>query len=294
MLNACSFPFAPEKKAGLSVTATPNAGIFLNDSHIGSTPYYNEKIKAGEYTLKIVPENGVGLSWESKVKLMPGIITVISRQLSQTEESSSGYFLTLEPGGQKDKSGIEIITLPDKSVITIDGESKGFSPLSLDNLSPGEHVVLVTAPGYIDRSINANLRTGHILRVSVQLSRAQVDSPVETADGNSIDTADVTEDGDEILDSKPTPSIKPTAKPLASTKPVTDLEKPYVTVQETPTGFLNVREEPTTATDNILAKIKPGESYSYLEKNNSGWYKIEISPGEVGWISSKYVKLVEE
>jgi uncharacterized protein YgiM (DUF1202 family) len=301
LLSGCSLPFVPQKKAGISVTATPNAGVFINDNHIGSTPYYNEKMKPGEYVLKIVPESGIGLPWESKVTLLPGIMTVISRQLGQTEEQSSGYYLTLEPGGKKDAATIEVVTEPDKAVITVDGESKGFSPISLDNLTAGEHVVLITAPGYIERSINANLRSGHTLKASIDLSRS--DLPADSSSNADTEEEEVSED--EVLDvlpdvsPSPTTRSRPTATPKASlpanaqTKPLTDLKPPYITVLDTPTGFLNVREEPSTSGNNIIAKIKPKESYVYIERNQSGWVKIEISPGEEGWVSSKYVKIIQ-
>lgn len=288
LLSSCSLPFFSPQKAGLSVTASPDAGIFINDSHVGSTPYYNEKMKPGEYMIKIVPENGIGLPWESKVNLLPGIMTVISRQLAQSEDFASGYFLTLEPDGAKDKASVEIVTVPDKSVINIDGESKGFSPIAIDSITPGEHVILVTAPGYVERSINANLRLGHTLKASVQLAMSETaSSSAQNTENKAVEFS-----GDEVLDDK---LAKATTSPKASSKPKVNLKPPYVTVQDTDTGFLNVREEPSTASnDNIIAKIKPGESYTFIEKNNSGWYKIEISSGEEGWISSKYVKLVEE
>jgi len=287
LLSSCSLPFSPDKKAGLSITASPNAGIFLNDSHVGSTPYYNEKMKTGEYAIKIVPESGIGLPWESKITLLPGIMTVISRQLGQTEESSSGYFLTLQPDGNKDKANIEVVTVPDKSVINIDGESRGFSPIALDNITSGEHVILVTAPGYIERSINANLRTGHVLKASIQLARSEI----ATNSAQNIETTTEASPSDQVLDDKATTTPKATSNP----KPKTNLKPPYITVLDTPTGYLNVRQEPSTSSsENIIAKIKPGESYVFLEKNNSGWDKIEIAAGEEGWVSSKYVKLTEE
>jgi len=295
-LSACSLPFISEKKAGLSVTASPNAGVFLNGNHVGSTPYYDEKVKAGEYTIKIVPEGGIGLPWESNISLMPGIMTVISRQLGQTEETSSGYFLTLNPNGSKDKTNIEVVTLPDKSVVNIDGESRGFSPISLDNITPGEHVLLITAPGYIDRSINANLRIGHTLKASVQLARSEITDNTETDIVDDAENNEPNSSEDEILDEKTTPTAKPTVKPTAKStakpKPTINLDPPYITVLQTDTGYLNVREEPSTKSD-ILVKIKPGESYPFVEKNNTGWYKIEYLQGEEGWISGKYVKLVQ-
>ncbi len=302
LFSACTLPFVPEKKAGISITASPSAGIFIDGNHIGSTPYYNEKMKPGEHVLKIVPESGIGLPWESKITLLPGIMTVISRQLGQTEDQSSGYFLTLEPGGASDNASVEVVTVPDKAVVTVDGESKGFSPISIDNMTAGEHVVLITAPGYIERSINANLRTGHILKASIQLARSELainsesnSEEVEVSEDEVLD-ADSDASPSPIARSKPTitPKVSATSKPTSKPKPQNNPEPPYITVLDSDEGYLNVREEPVRAADNVLARIKPGESYPYLDKNAAGWIKIELSPGEEGWVSSKYVKVTEK
>lgn len=62
-----------------------------------------------------------------------------------------------------------------------------------------------------------------------------------------------------------------------------------VSVTETETGWLNVREGASTAT-NIITKIDPGETYEFLEENEGGtWYKIMVDD-KAGWISAKYAE----
>lgn len=296
-LTSCDLPFIAKKNAGLQISSSPNTGIFLNDKHVGSTVYDNDKIQPGEYTIKLVPESGLGLSWESKVNLISGVTTVIFRQLGQSEETSSGYILTLEPSKDKENASLEIVTDPDKAVVNIDGEPKGFSALALDKLSPGQHVILITAPGYIEKSINANLRKGYTLRASVQLARSEIEIPVDNETEIDIESEESKEETLDQAEESPKPSDSPTPKVTtkvsATPKAEIKLDPPYITVLETDTGYLNVRETPSTGSDNVIAKIKPGESYPFIEKNNTGWYKIEITDDEEGWISGKYVKLVE-
>ena len=68
-------------------------------------------------------------------------------------------------------------------------------------------------------------------------------------------------------------------------------EKPYVEIKETPTGWLRVRSAPSTnATES--GQVKPGETYSYLEEEENGWYKIEFE-GKPGWISGTYADLID-
>ncbi len=61
-----------------------------------------------------------------------------------------------------------------------------------------------------------------------------------------------------------------------------------ITVTETPTGWLNVREQPSVE-GALVAKIYPGESYEYKEIQNE-WYKIILNDKKEGWVSGQYIK----
>jgi|GEM_PF-1879108 hypothetical protein len=61
-----------------------------------------------------------------------------------------------------------------------------------------------------------------------------------------------------------------------------------LTIKDTETGFLNVREGSNTATA-IVTKIDPGDTYELLDENEtSTWYKIQVDDDTAGWISAKY------
>lgn len=65
--------------------------------------------------------------------------------------------------------------------------------------------------------------------------------------------------------------------------------KPTVKISSTPTGFLNVRAEPL-ATAKLLGVVYPEEEFLLIEEG-SGWVKIKLLDGSLGWVSSQYVKL---
>lgn len=288
VLSGCSL-LPGRKKSALSVTTTPKATIFLDGEHLGQTPYYNEKLKAGEYVLKIVPEStGQALNpWEGRVNLSPGILTVLNRELGLTADSSSGEILSFEPLADKNALSISVVTTPDGAVVNLDGEPKGFAPLSLDNISEGDHVLVISSPGFKEKSIKAKTVKGNKLIASVQLAR---------------DTSDTTEDEDEqeaTQSATPKTSLKATPKstPKASPKADTDddeLARPYVEITSPDTGWVNVRSEASTGggDDTILTKVDHGEQFP-LVNTDSGWYQIEYETGENGWISGKYAEKYE-
>lgn len=77
-------------------------------------------------------------------------------------------------------------------------------------------------------------------------------------------------------------------------------KKTVIKILDTPTGFLRVREQPSTLASES-AQVTPGKTYPFIEENqDSSWFKIEYLPaqageeGETGWVSSQYAQKVEE
>jgi hypothetical protein len=296
-LSSCSLPFiSKKKKAGLQVNSSPKATVFLNDEHVGQTPYFDENLKPGEYTLKLVPETNDSplLSWQGAIKLSSGILTVVDRKLGENEEQSSGYVLTLEPIAEKDKIRVSVISTPDSVVVSLDGEPKGFSPLSLDNVVEGEHVLTISSSGFREEVIKAKTVKGHKLMISVQLAKeSALDEAVD--DEEKEDKEEDKEDSEkEEAEVSPKPKASPKIEEDEEASSTADeMEKPYVKIKNTPTGWLNIRSEPSTSggAETVITKVNPGEVYKFIEQNESGWCKIEYEEDKQGWTSGTYVTL---
>ena len=61
-------------------------------------------------------------------------------------------------------------------------------------------------------------------------------------------------------------------------------EEITIVINDTPTGFLRVRQEPK---GREIARVNPGESFKMLSQQD-GCFEIELKDGSVGWISSEY------
>ncbi len=287
ILAGCSLPFGKGKKAALQITSSPKTTVFLDGEHLGATPFFDEKIKPGEYTIKLVPEASGQqvLSWEGRVELVAGVLTVISRDLGETEETSSGYVLSLERKTDKESASIAVVTDPDGAVVSLDGEPKGFAPLSIDDLQEGENILAISSPGFVEKTIKAKTIKGYKLIASIQLAKMFEEEEEEEEEASP--SAEIEE---EEVSSSPSPRSSPRTETSTEDD---EMERPYVKIKETGTGWLNVRTEPSTAgkEETIITKIYPGEVYRFIESNSSGWYKIEHEEGESGWISGKYAEL---
>lgn len=252
-----------KKEGRLQVESKPSAAVFLDNVMKGNTPYTNSH-KQGEYMLKIVPD-GVATqaaSWQKKISIFSGSLTYVDVQLESTDIGSWAdvYWLT-RLGGFDKSSGLVVETEPSGALVYIDNDEKGVSPLTLENVTQGNHELSVFMPGFSRRSKKINISPGFQLHAFVKLA----------------------------LD----PSQKSKYTIEESTQLATaaaSIKEPVNTVQilDTPTGWLRVREEPTLS-GSESARVNPGQRFELLEEQ-IGWFKIRIDGLNEGWISSEYAK----
>jgi uncharacterized protein YgiM (DUF1202 family) len=276
-LAGCSLnPFA--KKAGVQVTAHPDANVVINGESVGKTPYYAENKVPGSYTVQITAVDS-GQTWEGKVNLLGGTLTTVHREFGETQDKSHSYTLSFEKLSNAKAAAVNIVSLPASATVSIDGNPQGFTPLSLD-IDSGAHVFTFTAPGYQDKIVNATVQPGFRLLLSLTMSALDI---------TPTPTPTIATDSAAIL--TPTPA-NTTVTPLPKqASPSAVLAKPYVEILTTPTGWLKVRESASTSS-NELAKVNPGDKFAYKESATAGWYQIEYLTGEWGYISSTYAKIV--
>lgn len=146
-------------------------------------------------------------------------------------------------------SGVTVISNPDGASVEINGKTEGATPVSI-KLSSGDYLLTLSRPNYLNRSIRVNLPEGYKLVVFADMALSE---------------ADLT---------------------AVQTSPIT--QTPEVTVKDTPTGFLRVRDKPSLLGKEI-AQVKPGDTLILLEEL-SGWYRVRLSDGAEGYVSSSYVE----
>jgi len=253
------------RPAGIDVYSYPKAKVFLDKKEIGSTPLYKEGLTSGEYTIKLIPEGNSQITpFETKIKLVPGVVTMVSRIFGNNEDSSSSQIVYLEKTASNSTS-LSMISNPDSSLIMIDGDEKGVTPLNVRDLSATSHDIVISKPGFADASVRGRLEKGFDLNIYVKLAKSE---------------------------DKPQIAVVATPGAVVVSLPATksaDVAK-QVEILETPVGYLRVRANPTTTAVEI-SRVSPGEKYPLLGEEPS-WYKIQIATVS-GWISSQYAKLVQ-
>ena len=247
------------KSAGIVIETTPAANVFIDGEQVGRTPYDGTR-KPGEITIKLIPESFEAplAPFETKVTLIAGIETVVKREFGESDEASSGEIISFEKVGGKEAS-LAVVSIPDAAQISIDGSIRGFAPYKTSSIVPGEHLVTVYAPGFSEKSFSIGTVEGYKLTVVVKLKP----------------------NGEEVLSDE-------------DDKAPEEPKQEEVEILSTPTGFLRVRSEPSTAGEEV-AQVEPGDRFPYLDKDeDTGWFKIEYEDGEEGWVSNQYAKKVED
>jgi uncharacterized protein YgiM (DUF1202 family) len=264
------------KTGELRVDSVSTVSVFLNDKNVGTSPY-REKIDAGNYTLKLVPQAASDqlISWEGKITVGQNLLSYVNANLSQSELTTAVDIVWLEKITSK-QSELSITTNPDGATVLIDDAVRGVTPITLQDISSGDHSVSVTSTGFQTRTLTIRTTPGYKLIANLKLALTSGSTLPETTPAA---TASAT-----VAPAKTKTATQSAVQPTEPTKP-------YVIIKDTPTGFLRVRMEPaTTATE--AGRVNPGEKYSIVDSQN-GWYEINYDSTNTGWVSGQYTEKVE-
>lgn len=282
---------AKKPTAGLKIETHPTSLVFVDNAEKGRTPQ-DLQFAPREVVVKLIPESSDQslAAYQTKVRLTDKVYSVIRRDFGKSDADSAGEIVTLQPQSSRTPSLAVITSTPDSASVTLDGEPQGFTPLLVPSLPEGDHQIVVSAPGFTPRTVSAQAIANYKLTLNVKLAalsttQSPTPSPVEATVSGTPNPS-------------PRPTVKagtpsPSPKASASLSPTPSLPKPYITVLDTPTGFLRVRSGPGTGYSE-MGQVKPGESYSLL-KSLSDWYQIsvELPATSSGWISSQYASKTE-
>ncbi|MFH1832735.1 MAG: PEGA domain-containing protein [Candidatus Levyibacteriota bacterium] len=242
-------------KGALQVTSIPKSTVYLDDKVIGQTPLCkcsaDEMLEEGDYTIRLVPADGVSLPFEEKITISKSIMTVVDRTFSNG--TSEGSIISLSPLQDAKMLLLSVVSFPDNAQVFLDGNSIGNTPFSTKDLTESDHELKLSKSGYSDKTIRIRTVLGYKLSVLVFLG-------VNFASLNS-----------------PTPLASPSA--VISKK---------IIILKTPTGFLRIRQE-ASITSAELGRVYLNEIFELVDEK-TGWFKIKLSDGSFGWISSGYAK----
>jgi hypothetical protein len=142
-------PAAVPSGGTVAIESTPTgATIVLNGQERGKTPT-TLRLDPGEYTLEIISGS---VSRRRPVRVRAG-------------SSSTQYFHFAEAAGP---AALQLSSQPFGARVTIDGSSRGVTPLTISDLQPGSHTVLVEGPSGSTRQ-SVQLQSGTTASLTLTL-----------------------------------------------------------------------------------------------------------------------------
>jgi len=260
------YSFKDIEKGGLQVTATVKGKVYLDNKLLGDIPIRKinqpDTIPIGNYELRIEPDDKTLSTYTTRLRINGGVLTAVDKTFLPGSLGSS-YILTLEKSSSS-KPKIEITTIPDGALVTIDSIPLGATPFTSDTLSASEHEVEIQKEGFAKKTVRIRTVENHVLIVSAFLGTGDIGTIPQIT---PLPTVSVTA----------TPSLLPTVE-----------TKGKVTILPTPNGFLRARSGSGT-TYSEVGRVKPNETYDILSEK-SGWYEIQIDATTTGWVTSQYAK----
>lgn len=249
------------KPSEILIDSSPVSNIYFDDVFVGKTPYTTQK-NPGEISVKMIPEESSGtlLPYQTKVSLVSGVRTVISREFGATEDLSSGQVVLFEKIDRRETSMV-VLSTPENAQISVDGTVKGFAPYKVSDIVTGKHQLTVKASGYSDRVMTISVVMGYRLTVYVKLAKSS----------------------EEVLAVSQAPQFMT-----------------MVEILKTPTGFLRVRMKPGVGGDEIAQVKEGEKYKFLEEDAETKWLKIlyglpkpGLPDGITGWVSGQYAKKIE-
>jgi hypothetical protein len=144
---------------GLSIHSDPRgASLYVDERYMGKTDQIVGNLAPGTHSVRISEAGYV--TWENNITVTGGEINRVSATLEPEVGALSGDVL--------------VASTPPGAAVYIDGDYRGLTVpddlLDIDDLSPGQHALVVMKPGYQDFSAPVSVEAGQIVQVLAPLA----------------------------------------------------------------------------------------------------------------------------
>ncbi len=161
--------------AGLTVNSVQGtANVFVNDKLLGTTPFFSNAIKSGDVEISIRNDDR---TFDINLNLEPNTETIINRELGPNRDFGAGDIAWFEKS--KDGASISVISDPSGSLVKLDGEIKGETPITINNIKVGDHDAEISKDGYETRTLRPEIKTGFKTNIESKLFTKPLGKPLK-------------------------------------------------------------------------------------------------------------------
>ena len=161
-------------EAALAVNSVQgNTNVFVNDKLLGTTPFYSNAIKSGNVEVSIRNDDR---TFDINLNLEPNTETILNRELGPNRDFGAGDTVWVERS--KDTPSMSVISDPVGALVKLDGEVKGETPITINNIKIGEHDLEISKDGFESRTLRPDIKEGIKLNVDSKLFTKPVGRPL--------------------------------------------------------------------------------------------------------------------
>ena len=151
----------PARPGGMNLHSVPEgASLLINGEYRGKTPLSLGNLPSGRYTVTFSRFGFIGLSTEVPVE----------------EGKTAEVTATLQP----ETGTLAINSTPSGARVLLDGTDAGLSPVMLENISAGNHTVMLEKEGYRTSVREVRVKAGQANPVELPLEPVPVAAPPAT------------------------------------------------------------------------------------------------------------------
>lgn len=281
------------KRAGLQVEYNDNQGnasVFLNDQFLEKAPLAEKNIQSGDYILKIVPDDQNLAEFSTPISLNDGTLTVVIYHPGNNSKQSAATIYELFPRSDlKNTGAVNFETYPENALLSFDGGDNQYTPLVINDLTPGDHRFKVSLPAYAPQEENLQILAGYETKVTITLAKL-LESTLNTTEADLASQKELTSETEK--------SATESGSATASAAIITGAR-----VKIKPTNYfvdgeevLRVRASASNGASE-LGFAKANTEYAYLgdptveASASASWYQIQFE-GQPGWVSASFAELI--
>jgi len=157
----------------ITVNSVPYAKVYMDSAQLGTTNsagvFQQVGITMGNHLFKVTA-SGYN-DWMNTVYVQANTVTVIAATLTPTGTSPT----PAQPTG-----GLMIASSPSGADTYVDDLYRGITPVTVTDLTPGDHTIRLSATGYVDYTATTTVTSGQTMPLAITLSAAPTPTPTKS------------------------------------------------------------------------------------------------------------------
>ena len=152
------------------ITSLPGANVYMDSALLGnvgpSGTYTIASVTSGNHLFKMTAP-GYN-DWMNTVYIQPNYQTTIAATLTP---------IGVNPTPVPALGGLNIVSAPSGAETYVDNLYRGYTPVMLTDISPGEHTVMLKYTGYVDYSTTTTVNPDQTTPLAITMTAAPVPTP---------------------------------------------------------------------------------------------------------------------